>query len=489
MSHVERAHGEGQRRRDRMVRSWWRHEQRRIAATVATMLHHSAGRKPHPTLVDAATQVGSLLAPVTEYVAPAPAVVCDVPATVIETMSSAPVVECVAPATARTYVVPSQQLTPVFSTTTVTTDLVYPQFSSTAVEPYVPCVVGSLPLVEEFSAPVYDQGLQEHIAASEFMENFAEIPVVHEQVIVQDTPQVVDSLPLDEEFTGPVYDQVHQELVASSEMTENFAEIPVVHEQVIVGLRPERLVDAQGPQGGLERAAPPCAVVPSLSLPSLGDDAGHDVTSTQFLRRCALAQRERERVKEAETKRQKRFEEREEVKKRADEIQSLLAVPRDLRTPAQLRRFQELAAQSSDSWAFLRRKRKKKRKKKAPKASSSRGRARRRQRQWHFCGAGSAGYVPLPVFPLVSGRLVMLGIMAGMEQKGFKFVDIPFVQQRQFPLVQTIHQTTEILQLLFDFRWSMPLLCGSCSFSCAAVETFLALPQLQLVEKSSPVFS
>ena len=26
-------------------------------------------------------------------------------------------------------------------------------------------------------------------------------------------------------------------------------------------------------------------------------------------------------------------------------------------------------------------------------------------------------------------------------------------------MVQAIHQTTEILQLLFDFRWSMPLLC------------------------------
>ena len=33
-----------------------------------------------------------VLAPVTEYVAPAPAVVCDEPATVIEYMSSAPVI-------------------------------------------------------------------------------------------------------------------------------------------------------------------------------------------------------------------------------------------------------------------------------------------------------------------------------------------------------------------------------------------------------------
>ena len=51
-------------------------------------------------------------------------------------------------------------------------------------------------------------------------------------------------------------------------------------------------------------------------------------------------------------------------------------------------------------------------------------------------------------------------------------------------MIQTIQQITEILQLLFDLRWSMPLLHGSCSFSCAAMETFLALPQLQLVEKS-----
>ena len=193
-----------------MVRSWWRHEQRSIAATVATMLHHSAGRKPHPFLVDAATQVGS-------------------------------------------------------------------QFSTTAVDPSAPHVVGSLPLVEEFTVPVYDQVHQDQFAAGE-MEFMVEIRIVQEQVIVQAIPEVADSLPHDEQFTGPVYDQVHQELVASSEMTENFAEIPVVHEQVIVGLRPERLVDALGPQGELERAAPPCAVVPSLSLPSLGDDAGHDVT-------------------------------------------------------------------------------------------------------------------------------------------------------------------------------------------------------------------
>ena len=160
---------------------------------------------------------------------------------------------------------------------------------STAVEPSAPYVVGSLPPVEEFSGPVYDQVHQELFTASVSTENIAEIPVVHEQVIVQEIPDVsgpfphsevftvpvydqvhqvqsaagemmenivdipvvqeqvivpavVDSLPLSDEFTGPVYDQVHQELVASSEMAENFAEIPVVHEQEIVQDFPEVIV-------------------------------------------------------------------------------------------------------------------------------------------------------------------------------------------------------------------------------------------------------
>ena len=177
MSHVERAHGAAQRRRARMVRSWWRHEQRSIAAAVATMLHHSAGRKPHPTLVDAATQVGS-------------------------------------------------------------------QFSTTAVDPYAPRVVGSL-------------------------------------------------LPL-EEFTEPVYDQVHQEQFAAGEMTENMVEIPVVQEQVIVGTRPERLVDARGPQGGLERAACPRSEAPLLSPVVMVQEAAHDDITAAFLLTQSLRQRQEE---------------------------------------------------------------------------------------------------------------------------------------------------------------------------------------------------
>ena len=232
---ADRVHGTvgaARRRRDRRLRAFLKHESMTVAMKLATIQHHSYLKTG---VVDVGVQVGSPLAPVTEYVAPA-------------------------------------QVPPVYSTTTVTADLVYPQFSSTAVEPYAPCVVGSLRPLEEFTEPVYDQVFKEHVAAGELT-----FPVVQEQVIVQEIPDVIAPLPPVDEFTGPVFDQVHQELVASSEMTENFAEIPVVHEQVIVlgipevfvplppaqefsapvygqvhqvfvGMRPERLVDARGPQ-------------------------------------------------------------------------------------------------------------------------------------------------------------------------------------------------------------------------------------------------
>ena len=86
-------------------------------------------------------------------------------------------IECVASAPAVTFVVLSQQLPPVCTTTTVTTgdnsdmlSLVYPQFSTTAVDPYAPRVVGSLLPLEEFTEPVYDQVHQEQFAAGEMTE-------------------------------------------------------------------------------------------------------------------------------------------------------------------------------------------------------------------------------------------------------------------------------------------------------------------------------
>ena len=163
-----------------------------------------------------------------------------------EDVAPAPAIEYVEPAPAVTYVVPSQQLSPVYTTTTGTTDdnldmtgLVYPQFSSTAVEPFAPHVVVSLPPLEEFTEPVYNQVHQKQIATSETTENIAEIPVVHEQVIIQEIPEVVDSLPPVEEFTAPVYKHVHQEQLITEEMTHNIHENPFMKDQVIVQDIPE----------------------------------------------------------------------------------------------------------------------------------------------------------------------------------------------------------------------------------------------------------
>ena len=154
--------------------------------------------------------------------------------------------------------------------------------------------------------------------------------------------------------------------------------------------------------------------VPSLAVPLLAGAAGEAVDSSSLRHLTAAALRLKE-----EEERQKELE-REEAKERADETQSLLAVPRALRTPAQVRRFQALAARSSDTLVSLRRrKRKKRRKKKTSKSSSSCGHARRRQRQWHARFAGFPGHVPLrAVFPSAVVRpAAMLGIMADMDQK------------------------------------------------------------------------
>ena len=208
--------GAARRRRDRRLRAFLKHERMTVAMNLATIQHHSYMKS---AVVDVGVQVGSPLAPVTEYVAPAPAV---------------------------TFVVPSQQLPPVYSTTAVTTGdssdmfrLVYPHFSSTAVEPFAPVVVGSLPPAEGFTEPVYNHALHERFAAGETTENIAEFPVVQEQVLVQAVPVVVDSLPPVEEFTGPVYNHVHHERFAAGETTENIAEFPVVQEHVLVQAVPE----------------------------------------------------------------------------------------------------------------------------------------------------------------------------------------------------------------------------------------------------------
>ena len=414
--------GEARRRRDRRLRAFLKHERMSVAMNMATVQHHSYMKS---AVVDFCVQVGSPLAPVTEYVAPAPAVALSVP---------------------------SQQLRPATVATGVNLDvtgMVHPQFSSTAVEGSASQVVGSLPLgevfaaavfnqvhqeqlaggeafsrvahsppPEEFAEPVYSPVHQEQFSAGDTTENIANFLVVHEQVIAQDIPEVVDSLPLDEEFTGPVYDQVHQEMVASREMAENFAEIPVVHEQAIVqnfpevfvplppaqevsapvygqvhqvfvGLRPERLVDARRPQRC--GRTPPSVGAPVLAVQSLRGFDGVDNTAAKFLLQQAL---------------KKKKEEEEERRKREQEEKRLAA--HDEATAA-LERARLLLEGK-------RRKRKKRRKKRTPRTSShsSRSRARLRQRQWCTLGWFSTIHA---VFPSFLDRPKMPCFLGGMDQK------------------------------------------------------------------------
>ena len=221
---------------------------------------------------------------------------------------------------------------PVYSTTTVTTDLVYPQFSSTAVEPSAPCVVGSLPPVEEFTEPVYDQVLQEQIAAGE--------------------------------------------------MTVDIAEIPVVHQQVIAGMRPERLVDARGPQR-CDRTVPSVGA-PVLAVQSLRGFDGVDNTAAKFL------------------------------------LQQALKLKKEKELEAHLAKWGLKPVPKGSPLMFgpLKRKRKKRRKRRTPRTSSRslRGRARCRQRQWHSRFAGLPGDVLLrAAFPSVVVWPEMLGVMAVPE--------------------------------------------------------------------------
>ena len=172
------------RRRDRRLRSFWRHDCMAVRMALATAVHHSSSR-----VSSASTQTEYVAgpAPVTEYVAPAPAVFDAAPAPV-------------------TY------------------------------HEAFPRVVGPLPPCEVVSAPVFDQVHQEQLAAGVIPENMVEIPVVREQVIVQAIPRVVGPLPPVAEFTEPVFFPFHQEQFSAGVTTENIAKIPVVQEQVLVGI-------------------------------------------------------------------------------------------------------------------------------------------------------------------------------------------------------------------------------------------------------------
>ena len=81
-------------------------------------------------------------------------------------------------------------------------------------------------------------------------------------------------------------------------MTENIAEITDVQLQVIVGTRPERLVDAQGPQRCDRTVRGTSVGAPVLAVQSLRGFDGVDDTAAKFLLQQALKEKKEEEEEE-----------------------------------------------------------------------------------------------------------------------------------------------------------------------------------------------
>ena len=445
------------RRRERRIRSFFRHEQMAIKLAVESAQHHSAQRccsvatqtedevlattyaaTASPVVACAATAAS----PLVEYVDPVP---------FVSYAATAPVIEYVAPAPVFEYIPPAPALCT--GVNLDVTGLVCPLFPGTAVESSASQVVGSLPPCEVFAAPVFDQVHQEHLAGGEIPQNLVEIPVIPEQVIVQAFSRVAHSLPPDEDFPQSVFSPVHHEQFPAGEVMENFAEIPV-HEQVVVqdipvvvvplppaqefsapvyghvhqvftGMRPERLVDARRPQRC--GRTPPSEGAPVLAVQSLRGFDGVDNTAAKFLLRQTLKKKKEE---EEEDKKVKEALAAWTARRKAvtDEMHALLDI--SPLTPAQRRRevwlIRELDVIDAAKPPSLpkRRKRKKKRKKKTPKTSSSR--AIRAQNSGHSSTSSSWIVFSGGVMSLVACGSSVLGMYWLLQHSAHSVLDCAY---------------------------------------------------------------
>ena len=181
-------------------------------------------------------------------------------------------------------------------------------------------------------------------------------------------------------------------------------------------------------------------------------------------------------------------EEQEKLARSIEEKEQLLAVPRALRTPEQRRRIDELVAESLASRypQLARRKKKKRRKKRLPRSPRPRPRPRC-PASWSVWIRRTLCRVSMAALVVDSG-ICMCGRCARVSQRQcygqtvqnsvlvpqLSFIGVAsFVPQRQIPMVQTVQLTTEIPQMPFVFRWSMPLLCIFCASQVLSVHSAL----------------
>ena len=105
------ARGSASRRRERRMRSWWRHDQAAVSMVLATAYHHSFRRFGVPWVHHVEMSEASDGSPVIEYVAPARAVTHDKPTLVAEYVTPAPDVTYATPATVIEYASPALTVT------------------------------------------------------------------------------------------------------------------------------------------------------------------------------------------------------------------------------------------------------------------------------------------------------------------------------------------------------------------------------------------
>ena len=256
------------------------------------------------------------------------------------------------------------------------------------------------------------------------------------------------------------------------------------------GMRPEQLPEAPGPQRCDRTVRGTSVGVPLLAVQSLRGFDGVDNTAAKFLLQQALKLKKEE--EEEKERRRKREEAQHEA--RMQELHRRV-MANDQFNPAESYAWRKWAGHLP-SEPRRKKKRKKKKLPRAPRPRQGRRRLCDRLRQ-----------VPAVPFPVM--HLFMLPVL---------FLDMPVVVLRQVPGLM-VQKTVVHPQLpsiygrrhsLLSSRGSSPwsrlftrpqrfssccLISGGRCLCCAGravspvLETFLALPQLQLVEKSSPVFS
>ena len=445
------------RRRERRLRSMLRHERMAVAMALAEALHHSSGlkvmeRAQHAALRGQKTGTRAGVAgpaPVTEYVAPAPAVApfsapvvsFEAPAPVVGYVAPGPAVTCAAPAPVDGSVAPTPAVTyaapapvigyvaPVPSVTYATPASVFEYVAPAPVLEYI----APTPAVS-FVAP--SQQLRPASTAAAVTTG-----VNLDAEFVGSASQVVGSLP-----HGEVFHQVHQVPLAGGEIPENLS---------LPGARPGVLEDP-APQGAVT-VGYVAASGPLLAVPLLASTASEavDKAALAFLLQRSLDE--------------KMLMELEEDSKRMAELSLLWKTPYERRSAEQKDRIR----------ALMSRRKKKRKKKKLPRTPRPRQGCRRPcdlQRQVPT-ETGTHSVLLGPGAVLGQSRCAGVAQRQGYGQTVQETVLVPhlqfiegrhpFVPQRQISMVLPVQKAIETPQLhRSNGRCPLIVLVVPCPLSC-----------------------